>query len=111
MQKACSSIITNIILQIMTALQGFIVSRFVLSTYGSAINGMVNSISQFLIYAGLAEMGIGNAAIIALYKPISNNNWKKINSLISTTKRKYFFFRNVLYNDCFINCVIISLCD
>lgn len=91
MQKAFSSIITNIILQIMTALQGFIVSRFVLSTYGSAINGMVNSISQFLIYAGLAEMGIGNAAIIALYKPISNNNWKKINSLISTTKRKYFF--------------------
>lgn len=89
MQRALSNVVTNVILQIMIALQGFVISKFVLSIYGSAMNGMVNAISQFLIYAGLAELGVGNAAIVALYAPISGSNWKMINNIVGTVKRKY----------------------
>lgn len=85
------NISTNIILQMITALQGFIVSRIILSVYGSAVNGMINSISQFLIYAGLAELGIGNAAMIAFYKPVADGDWETINKIAGTVKRKYFF--------------------
>lgn len=52
---------------------------------------MINSISQFLAYAGLVEMGIGNASIVALYKPISEHNWTLTSSIVSTAKKKYYF--------------------
>ncbi len=95
-EKALRNIASNVLLQFAVVAQRLVVSRFILSTYGSAVNGMVNSISQFLVYAGLLEMGIGNASIVALYKPVSENNWTEINIIVSTVKRKYYL-SGILY--------------
>ncbi len=89
-RKALQNIFSNIILQILVAIIGFIIPRLILSVYGSAINGMINSISQFLAYAGLVEMGIGNASIVALYKPLSDRNWTLVSNIVSTAKKKYY---------------------
>lgn len=83
-KKAIYNIVSNIIVQILVAVSGFIIPKFVLSAVGSATNGMVNSIGQFLAYAGLIEMGIGNAAIAALYKPIAQKDVNGISIILSS---------------------------
>ncbi len=84
------NILSNIAVQIIVAISGFIIPRFILSIFGSTTNGMINSISQFLTYAGLVELGIGNASIVALYKPIAQNDTNSICVIMSSVKRKYF---------------------
>ena len=39
---------TSLLLQICTIICGFILPRMILGAFGSSVNGMVNSISQFL---------------------------------------------------------------
>lgn len=88
-KKAIYNIVSNVIVQILVAVSGFIIPKFVLSVMGSSTNGMVNSIGQFLSYAGLIEMGIGNAAIAALYKPIAQKDVDGINIILSSSRKKY----------------------
>lgn len=75
--------------QIVTMAVGFIIPRIMLQSYGSEINGLVLSISQFISYFNLAEAGLGAAAIYALYKPIADKDYKAINGIVSATKRFY----------------------
>lgn len=84
------NVVSNIVVQIVVAVSGFIIPKYILSIFGSTTNGMINSISQFLTYAGLVEMGIGNASIAALYKPIAQNDKNSISVIISSARRKYF---------------------
>ena len=88
-KKALFNIITNIGVQVVVGVSGFVVQRFVLNIWGSEINGLVSSISQFLTYVSLVEMGIGNAAIVALYKPIVYKDISLINKILGTVKKKY----------------------
>lgn len=88
-QKVVNNIISNIAVQIVVAMSGLIIPRFILSAFGSTTNGMVNSISQFLTYAGLVEMGIGNASIVVLYEPIAQKDNSKINRIMSSVRKKY----------------------
>lgn len=83
------NIATNIFLQIVLATSGFIIPKIILETYGSDINGMVASISQFLVYVALVEMGIANAAIVALYKPIASNNYSSISDIFASVGKMY----------------------
>lgn len=68
---------------------GLFLPRIFISTYGSEVNGMVTSISQFITYISLIEAGLGAAAIYSLYKPIANNDYLKINSIVYSTKKYY----------------------
>lgn len=83
------NLISNFIVQIIVTLVGIIIPKFIILTYGSTLNGMVGSISQFLMYAGLVEAGIGNAAVIALYEPLSKNSKEDISAVLSEAARRY----------------------
>lgn len=76
-------------LQIITMLVGFITPRVMLIAYGSEINGLVSSISQFISYFNLVEAGLAGAAIYALYKPLADNDYEGINGVVSAAKRFY----------------------
>ena len=88
-KKFTYNVISNIVVQTIVAISGFIIPKFILSLFGSTTNGMINSISQFLTYAGLVEMGIGNASIVALYKPIAEGNKNEINVIMASVRKKY----------------------
>lgn len=90
-KRAVWNTFSNLLLQVIVAITGLLVPKFILSIYGSTINGMINSISQFLTYAALVEMGVGNAAIVALYRPLAENDWDSTNAVLSSTKRRYLF--------------------
>ena len=72
-RKALKNILANLILQITVALSGLILPRFFIIAYGSAMNGMIVSVTQFISYLALVEAGVSAASIVGLYKPLADN--------------------------------------
>ncbi len=83
------NLISNLIVQIIATLSGIIIPKLIINVYGSALNGMVSSIGQFLIYAGLVEAGIGNAAVIALFRALSEDADRNVSIVLSETAKRY----------------------
>lgn len=81
--------ISTAIYQIFLLLTGIIVPRVMLECYGSEINGLVTSITQFITYFNLVEAGLAGASIYALYKPLADSNYNSINRIICATKKFY----------------------
>lgn len=81
--------ITTALYQIIVMLTGFITPKIMLDCYGSEINGLISSITQFISYFNLVEAGLAGASVYALYKPIAENNDNKISSIISASKKFY----------------------
>ncbi|WP_336866208.1 sugar isomerase [Peribacillus frigoritolerans] len=89
-KKAVANIIVSLLLQLITILCGFIVPILIIKTYGSSVNGVIQSISQFLGYIVLLEAGVGGVVRAALYKPLAK---KDIILISSTLKAAEKFFR------------------
>ncbi len=53
--RAYRNIISNFAVQIISAIAGIIIPKLIIIQYGSTINGMVGSVGQFLMYAGLSS--------------------------------------------------------
>ena len=68
------NIVINIILQVTTICSGLIIPRLIIKTYGSNVNGLISSITQFLSYIALLEGGIGGVIKAVLYKPLLNKD-------------------------------------
>lgn len=75
--------------QVVTMAVGLITPRVMLQFYGSEINGLVTSITQFISYFSLIEAGLSGAAVYSLYKPLAQQDVKGINGIVSAAKRTY----------------------
>ena len=51
-----------LLLQVINIGYGFLVPRFVLAYYGSELNGLVSSITQFMQYFAMLESGLAVSA-------------------------------------------------
>jgi O-antigen/teichoic acid export membrane protein len=89
-KRFISNAASSLILQMVVLVSGFIIPRLMLVTYGSEINGLISSISQFVRQFSLVEAGLAAASIVALYKPLSQNNHSAINAIVSATRIFYF---------------------
>ncbi len=81
--------LSTALLQIITMLAGFITPRIMLDVYGSEVNGLISTITQFIAYFNLVEAGLSGAAIYSLYKPLADNDHKGINAILSASRRFY----------------------
>ena len=88
------NIASNLFLQLVTILSGFIIPRLIISTFGSETNGLISSITQFLNYITLLEGGITGVVMTSLYKPIVNKNKEKINQIYCTAQG---FFKRISF--------------
>lgn len=75
----------SMIYQMVFFLSGLVIPRVMLSVFGSEINGLTSSISQFISYFTLVEAGLSSAAIYALYTPLEKNDYNEINIIVKTT--------------------------
>ncbi len=89
-KKFFINVLFSALLSIITMISGFIVPKIMLVNYGSEINGLVSSITQFINYFVIVEAGLTAAAVFALYKPLAEKNQHKINEVVSTTKVFYY---------------------
>ena len=88
-RNAILNILFSLILQIVTFVKGLILPRLIIPTYGSDVNGLVGSITQFLTYISLLEAGVGSIFRASLYKPLANGDMNSVSGLINEQKRFY----------------------
>lgn len=79
----------SLIAQITTLICGFILPRLFLQHYGSEVNGLVNSISQFLSVITFLELGVGAVVQSSLYRPLAEKNNEQI-SKVMVSANKFF---------------------
>lgn len=83
------NVVSTVILQLVTILSGFVIPKLIIANFGSEVNGLVSSLNQFLSYITLLEGGITAVILSNLYKPLIDNDTKKISSIIKTSN--YFY--------------------
>lgn len=93
-KKAIKNIISSLLLQFVTIICGFIVPKLIIENFGSDVNGLVTSITQFLAYITLLDSGIGQVIKALLYKPISNNSQDEIKNILKAAEK---FFKTIAY--------------
>lgn len=64
----------SLVQQLVTVVCGLILPQMILATFGSAVNGTMSSITQFLSFITLLQGGVGTVARIALYKPLADKD-------------------------------------
>lgn len=85
---------SSLIFQITTLVCGFILPRLILDAYGSTVNGLVNSITQFLQVIVFLELGVGAVVQSALYKPLSQSDSNSVSKIVASAGK---FFRRIAY--------------
>ena len=71
---AMKNISSNLILQLVVIVSGFIIPKLLIGSFGSDTYGLVASITQFLSLIMLLEAGIGPVIKAKLYKYIADDN-------------------------------------
>lgn len=80
---------SSFIFQFSTIICGFILPRLVLKAFGSEVNGLVNSVNQFLGVISFLELGVGAVIQSSLYKPLVDKNTNQV-SKIMVSGQKFF---------------------
>lgn len=95
-KKAIINIISSLMLQLVTVICGFIVPRLIIKSFGSSVNGLVTSITQFLAYITLLESGFGPVVKSVLYKPIANRDKSEIERILKASEKFLEQYRTYL---------------
>lgn len=82
-----------LIYQVIAVLCGFVLPKILIPYYGSSVNGLINSITNFMSFITLCECGVGAVVQSALYKPLADKDDKEISKVVVSSKR---FFNKIL---------------
>jgi len=88
-KNAIYNTLAALAVQLMTFIIGIILPRFILISYGSTMNGLTSSVTQYIRYLYILEMGLNGSIIYSLYKPIADHDVTKINGIMSAAKRSF----------------------
>lgn len=88
-KNASLNIFFAILLQAVTFFRGLILPRIIIPAYGSDVNGLISSITQFLSYISLLEAGVGSIFRTSLYKPLASGDMDGVSGIINEQKRFY----------------------
>ncbi len=81
------SIAAGFMYEIVSLVCGLVSQRLILKSFGSAYNGVTQSITQFISYIELMKAGIGGVAMAALFKPLSRNDDKEMNEVLYSMQK------------------------
>jgi len=83
------NMLSGLLLQFCTLVSGLIIPKIILTYFGSEVNGLVISLTQFLSYISIAEGGISGVISAYLYTPLVEKNSDKLSSVLSTADHFY----------------------
>lgn len=84
--------VASLLSQITAVICGFILPRLFLQYFGSEVNGLVNSITQFLGMISFLELGVGAVVQSSLYKPLAEKDSLQISKAVVSASN---FFRRL----------------
>lgn len=88
-KKSFKNFMYGILGFVITTLLGIIIPRLFLLSYGSEVNGLINSVKQIFAYFALLEAGVGGATLQALYGPMARQDKREVSSILSATHSFY----------------------
>lgn len=88
-KRGIYNIISGVGSQVITIALGIIIPRLFLVSFGSEMNGFLNSVGQVFAYFALLEAGVGAATLQALYGPIAKEDRKSISGIMAATNQYY----------------------
>lgn len=112
--------ISALLYQLIHIIYGLVVPRIILLYFGSDINGLISSITQFLSFISLLEGGLGAVVLAELYVPIEQNDQQTIKRILVSSRclfnkislfyvlytillgGLYTFLENGVYTPCFV---------
>lgn len=89
-ENSIKNSITSIFVNVASMLLGFIAQAIFIRILGAEYLGLNGLFSNILTMLSIFELGIGNAIIFKLYKPIANNNKEEIKTLMNFYKKAYY---------------------
>ena len=88
------NVFSSLITQAIRLVYGLIIPALIIGHFGSNVNGLISSITQFLAYITLLEGGIGPIIKNALFKPLVNKDKNELANILETTDK---FFKIIAY--------------
>lgn len=86
--------ISSLTYQVIALICGLILPRAILGAFGTEVNGLVNSINQFLGIISFLDLGVGAVIQSALYKPLAEKDNVGISKIVASGGK---FFRRIAY--------------
>lgn len=84
----------SLLQEVVGILCGLILPRLILRQFGSAYNGIISSITQFLSCVTLLRAGLGGVMRAALYKPLAEGDHEEVSRIVYAGRR---FMKRVSY--------------
>lgn len=91
-QRVKRNIFIAVLFQIVSAAISLILPRYILQTFGSDVNGIMQSANQLMSYTMLLECGIVGMVMASFYLPLASNDKKAVSDIFNNTKS---FFNRV----------------
>lgn len=98
-KKSANNVKVMIISKVINLFLSFISRTFFINYLGSEYLGVNGLFTNILTILSFAELGIGNAIIFKLYKPVAENNKEQIKTLMHFYKKIYII----------IGCVVLGI--
>lgn len=70
------------------------IPRLILGQYGDEVNGLIQSIQQFLGIVGFLDLGVGQVLRSALYRPLAEKDYDMLSGIMASGKK---FYRRLAY--------------
>lgn len=86
------NVVMSLLYEIMLIIFGMIMPRFIISTYGSEVNGLTSTINQVLSVLNLLQAGAVGASVFQMFKPVAEKDYYQISLIIESSKR---YFRKI----------------
>ena len=95
-KKMILNTFTPLFAQLVNVVFGFVMPRLILEHFGSEVNGLTQSIKQFLGIITFLDLGVGQVVRSALYRPLSYGDDGQISRVMASGRRFYRLLAAIL---------------
>lgn len=96
-KKSLFNAISAFMQTIFTSLLNLVLAREILTTFGSDYNGINSTISQIISTLLILEGGFTLATNVALFNPFSQNDYSRINGILSATRNRFLKIGGLIF--------------
>lgn len=86
---ALKNIVFNFAYQVINTVVNIILPPLIIGTFGSVINGLIQTIKQIINYIQLVGAGISESTVVSLYKPLNDGDNEKISSIYKAVGKTF----------------------
>lgn len=80
---------TSLLAQLVAVICGFVLPRLILEEFGSEVNGLTQSVKQFLGVITFLDLGVGQVVRSALYRPLRERDGDTLSAVMASGQSFY----------------------